>query len=117
MTGLNKAAVMVTLWDNVQGAMTGEPIVNRDGVEIGRRYDRNAANRGLELLGKELGMFTERQETTVKIEDRLRNMSDEERLAYHTELLESVRSIAGPPGPDEPEVIDVTPEPVEVKRR
>jgi hypothetical protein len=117
MTGLNKAAVMVTLWDNVQGALKGEPIVNGRGEEIGRRYDRNAANRALELLGKELGMFTERQETTVKIEDRLRNMSDEERLAYHRELLESVRSIAGPPGPDEePVVIDADPERVEVKR-
>jgi hypothetical protein len=101
LTGLNKAAVMVTLWENVQGAMAGEPIVNRDGVEIGRRYDRNAANRGLKLLGKELGMFTERIETTLKLEDRIRAMSDEERLAYSTELLESVRSIAGPPGPDE----------------
>jgi hypothetical protein len=116
-TGLNKAAVMTTLWDNVQGALKGEPIVNRNGDVVGYRCDRNAANRGLELLGKELGMFTERQETTIKIEDRLRNMTDEERLAYHTELLESVRSIAGPPGPDEPVVIDVKAEPVEVRPR
>jgi hypothetical protein len=62
-------------------------------------------------------MFTDRVETTVKIEDRLRNMSDEERLAYSTELLERARSIAGPPGPDEPVAIDVEAEPLEDKRR
>jgi hypothetical protein len=111
-TEVNKEYVLLGLQQIVERSLQREPMLDRTGNPIGQYpYDPKTATRALELLGKETGMFIARQETTLKIEDKLRNMTDEERLAYHRELLESVRSIAGPPGPD---VIDVTPGPASV---
>lgn len=55
--GIDKEWVMNQLARVHTCAMDGEPIVNKDGVIVGHRLDLSAANRSLELIGKELGMF------------------------------------------------------------
>ena len=47
---------------NVERAMQGEAVVLRGKATGEYRYDGAVANRALELLGKELGLFTERGE-------------------------------------------------------
>jgi phage terminase small subunit len=65
--GLTKTWVLERLIENANRAMQAEPVMEkRDGelVETGQyRYDGAVANRALELIGKEMGMFIERQET------------------------------------------------------
>jgi phage terminase small subunit len=61
--GVDKEWVMQSLVEVHTLAVTGEPIMNKDGVEVGRRMDLSNANRSLELIGKELGMFTVKVET------------------------------------------------------
>ena len=67
-TGLTKQWVIETLKENVARAMQAKPVkVDDDGEAIGEyQYQGSVANRALELLGKELGMFVERTELTGK---------------------------------------------------
>jgi hypothetical protein len=75
--GVNKAWVMERLRRNVERAMTVEPVVDGDGRPTGEyRYQGNVANRALELLGKEIGMFIDRSERGRPGE--FSNLSDEE---------------------------------------
>ena len=59
---IDKAWVLAQLVENVETAKQAVP-VTIDGVEVGI-YQQNltAANKALELIGKELGMFVERRE-------------------------------------------------------
>jgi hypothetical protein len=102
-TGLCKAYVMLRLWQNVERCMQVEAVLDRNGKPTGQyRFKPHAAIRGLVLLGKELGMWAKRKETALtKIEDRIRAMSDEERLEYSRNLLEEVRAIVGPDEEDD----------------
>ncbi|MCC7273695.1 MAG: terminase small subunit, partial [Alphaproteobacteria bacterium] len=60
--------VLARLRENVERAMQAVPVI-RDGEPTGEyRYDGAVANRGLELLGKELGMFHERVEATINLD-------------------------------------------------
>lgn len=61
---LTKEWVIETLMENVARAMQAKPVrSDDDGEAIGEyQYQGNVANRALELLGKELGMFVERTE-------------------------------------------------------
>lgn len=62
-TAINKEWVMGRLRENVERAMTVEPVLDRKGKPTGEyRYDGAVANRALELLGREIGMFIERRE-------------------------------------------------------
>lgn len=62
-TGLNKAWVLEQLRTNYERAMQAEPVI-REGQPTGEfRYEGSVANKALELIGKELGMFIERRET------------------------------------------------------
>lgn len=59
---LTKEWVIERLVENANRAMQAEA-VKREGQEIGEyRYEGSVANRALELLGKELGMFVDRSE-------------------------------------------------------
>lgn len=61
--GLSKEWVIETLMENVGRAMQAEAIKDSKGTETGEyRYEGSVANRALELLGKELGMFVDRKE-------------------------------------------------------
>lgn len=63
-TGLTKEWVIETLKENVARAMQAKPVKTDDeGEAIGEyQYQGSVANRALELLGKELGMFVDRKE-------------------------------------------------------
>lgn len=59
--------VISRLVDNVERAMTAEPVRDREGNETGVYvYNGSVANKALELLGKHLGMFTDKHELTGK---------------------------------------------------
>lgn len=46
--------------------MQAAPVTDRDGMPTGEyRYDGSVANRALELLGKELGMFIDRSKVDL----------------------------------------------------
>lgn len=61
--GLTKEWVINRLIENVERAMQVVPVTDRDGKGTGEfTYQGNVANRSLELLGKELGMFVDRTE-------------------------------------------------------
>lgn len=56
--------VMRRLKENAERALQAIPTRDMDGEPIGEyRYEGSVANRALELLGKELGMFIDRKET------------------------------------------------------
>ena len=60
---LDKAWVIAELMENVRMAKQAEPVVDNEGNPTGDyRQNLAAANKALELLGKELGMFIERKE-------------------------------------------------------
>ncbi len=66
-----------------------------------------AANRALELIGKELRMFVDRKSVTI---DRIERMDAKQLQAAITEIDEKLAELRALPGP----MIDVTPAPTEV---
>ena len=57
---IDRAWVVNTLVSNVDRSMQAEPVLDKDGQRTGEyQYQGNVANRGLELIGKHLGMFAE----------------------------------------------------------
>lgn len=59
------------LRNNVERSMQAEPVVDDDGNPIGiYNYQGNVANRALELLGKDQGMFTDKLEVTLNRDSR-----------------------------------------------
>ena len=61
--GVDKYWILDKLRENALRALQAIPVLDKDGTPIGEyRYDGNVANRSLELLGKEIGMFRERLE-------------------------------------------------------
>ena len=60
-TALTKAWVIETLMENVAKAMQAKSMTDDDGNTIGEfQYQGSVANKALELLGKEIGMFVDR---------------------------------------------------------
>lgn len=60
---LSRQWVIEELIDNVKRAKQATAVTDADGNVIGEyRYEGSVANKALELLGKEVGMFVERQE-------------------------------------------------------
>jgi len=60
---LTKEWVIERLIQNADRAMQAEAVLNNDGEPVGEySYQGSVANRSLELLGKELGMFIDRKE-------------------------------------------------------
>lgn len=63
-TALTKEWVIETLKENVARAMQAAEVKRADGTGTGEyQYQGSVANRALELLGKELGMFVDRAVT------------------------------------------------------
>jgi len=92
IAAIDKSWVMRRLKENVERAMSIEPVLDGKGHPTGlHKYQGAVANRALELLGKELGMFTDRNEVKTTMDIRLEQMSRAERLAYARELLEGAR--------------------------
>jgi len=64
-TSVDRAWVITRLTENVQRAMQIEPVRDREGNPIGQyTYQGGVANKALELLGKEFGMFYPKPEKT-----------------------------------------------------
>ena len=60
---LDRAWVLKHLIENVERAMQKVEVLDREGEGTGvYKYEGSVANRALELLGKEMGMFVERSE-------------------------------------------------------
>jgi len=58
---IDREYVLKQLKENHDRAMQAEPVRNRQGMETGEfNYQGSVANRSLELMGKELGMFADR---------------------------------------------------------
>jgi hypothetical protein len=123
-TAITKEWVLDQLRQNVERASTAVPVVNFRGEKTGLyKFDANGVNRALELIGKELGMFSpNREENSFRLDrQRFERMTEAERLAENRALLEEARAkIAaykatlleqdgGVRGP----VIDVNPHPAE----
>ena len=62
--GINKAWVLQKLVQVVNLGMAAEPVTDDEGNETGevKTANLNAANKALELIGKERGMFVDRKE-------------------------------------------------------
>ena len=61
---LDKNYVLGKLIENIERSMVPtKKIVHQDGTEETLTYNPAAANKAIELLGKELGMFVDRKET------------------------------------------------------
>jgi phage terminase small subunit len=93
---ISKAWVIEKLVENVDRAMQAEPVRRSDGEEVPGAYVYNGsvANKALELIGKELGMFIDRKE--VGGPNEFERMSDEELRAFLEEPIES--AVHGPNG-------------------
>lgn len=88
---LSKTWVISQLMENVKMAKALEPVIDKDGGLTGElKQNLPAANRALELLGKELGMFVERHEDVTK--SVLDDMPHEELTKLQDLLSESIRS-------------------------
>lgn len=70
--GLSKEWVISQLMENVSMAKQAEPVFDNKGIPTGE-YTQNlaAANKALELLGKEVGMFVDRKEVRTGPLDNL----------------------------------------------
>lgn len=70
--GLSKEWVIAQLMENVAMAKQAEPVLDKQGQPVGE-YAQNlaAANKALELLGKEVGMFVDRKEVRTGPLDNL----------------------------------------------
>lgn len=74
--GIDKAWVIAELVDNVKTAKQAVPVLDNAGKPTAEyRQQLNAANRALELIGKELGMFVDRKEIRS---GPLSNLTDEQ---------------------------------------
>lgn len=102
--GLTKEWVLDGLMEVAQRCMQHELILDAEGKPIevdgpdGKRcllvgFRPREATRAYELLGKEMGMFTERLDTTHRFEERYRQMTPEEREADAVALAEEVRRL------------------------
>lgn len=87
--GIDKAWVLAKLIENANRAMQAEPVVDDEGNPTGEhRYNGSVANRALELIGKELGMFVDRREVGEPGEfDRLADAELEAELVAEAKAL------------------------------
>jgi phage terminase small subunit len=73
---IDQAWVVNKLVTNVDRAMQAEPVLDRDGHQTGEwTYQGNVANKGLELIGKNLGMFQEKSPLAGALEGAQVNIS------------------------------------------
>jgi phage terminase small subunit len=92
-TAISKAGVIEKLVANVERAMQAEPVrrktdEGKEQVPGEYTYNGSVANKALELLGKELGMFIDRKE--IGGPNEFDRMSDEELEAFLREPIETL---------------------------
>ena len=90
-TGVSKAWILGMLKENVERAMGTKPVLDKDGAPTGYyEWNGHVANKGLELLGREIGMFVERHELTLA--QKLADMPEDKRAAEMFELVERAKA-------------------------
>jgi len=63
---VDREYVLAGLKENFERAMQHQPVLDRKGKETGiYRYEGQVANRSLELIGTELGMFADRSDVSI----------------------------------------------------
>jgi phage terminase small subunit len=68
--GVSAEYVLNGLKEVYERCMTKEPVRDSRGDPTGEwKFEHSGANRSLELLGKHLALFTDKTETTIKMED------------------------------------------------
>jgi phage terminase small subunit len=93
---INKAWVLRRLVENVDRAMTAEPVRDKEGNPSGTfTYNGSVANRALELLGKEIGMFVDRSE--VGKPGDFDHYSDDDLAKFVSEEFKQVQALRGAP--------------------
>ena len=95
---VDKAWVLERLRENVDRSMTTEPVRDRDGNETGDyTYQGNVANRALELLGKDLGMFADKMDVKVQgaVEEMLESVRGEMTADAFAELVGAIKTRMG----------------------
>ena len=112
-SGLDRSWVIERLMTVVERCLQHEPVLDREGNETGEfKFDSNGANRALQLLGSELGMFTPKEE---KPGDEYANLSDADltriaqELATQTGLITLDAGTQAPAGQEQ--VVEVHPVP------
>jgi phage terminase small subunit len=92
-TALTKQWVIDTLMENVARAMQAKPVkTDDDGNDAGEyQYQGSVANKALELLGKELGMFIERRQNVPAEAD----MTDEQLSKRIRAIADTIRAEEG----------------------
>ena len=103
-TSVSKAWVIAKLVENVERAMQAVPVLDRQDNPTGDyTYQGNVANRALELIGKEYGMFIDRKE--IGGAGAFDHLDDDELSRTIEALAEEVREIEQallpPPKPKE----------------
>jgi phage terminase small subunit len=89
-TGVSKAWILGMLKENVERAMGTKPVLDKDGAPTGYyEWNGHVANKGLELLGREIGMFVERHELTLA--QKLADMPEDQRATEMFELVERAK--------------------------
>lgn len=85
---ISKEWVLEQLVENVSIAKSAHPILDSEGTQAGEhKQNLAAANKALELIGKELGMFVERKEVrTGAIDD----ITHEEKTAALNAVLQEI---------------------------
>jgi hypothetical protein len=101
---IDRAWVLHRLVENVERAMTARAAVDEDGNPVGvYKYEGSVANRALELLGKEMGMFVDRKEIggpgdfEMMDDAALREHIANEMAAAQEMLIESKKTARGKP--------------------
>lgn len=89
-SAISKTWVIDMLKENVERAMAVKPVLDRDGNETGTyEWNGHVANKALELLGREIGMFVERHELTLA--EKLADMPEDQRAAEMFALVARAR--------------------------
>ncbi len=92
-SGISRAWVIRGLQENFQRAMQAEAVVDSEGKPTGDyRYQGQVANRALELIGKEIGMFVDRKEVGIR---NLADASTEDLLGLMDNIDGEIERITG----------------------
>ena len=88
--GITKEWIIDMLKENAERAMQVRPVLDKEGNPTGEyQWNGFVANKALELLGRELGMFVERHELTLA--QRLADMPEDQRAAEMFDLVTRAR--------------------------
>lgn len=99
---LTRQWVLERLIENANRAMQAEAATAKDGKPTGiYSYEGSVANRALELLGKELGMFVDRSsvDQVVSVAEPVDRPPDETREQWIARRKQEVASLGAPSGP------------------